>query len=196
MAKGIIQTPVVAFTAKAAGQANVLVSQVKVSHAFNPPDKKTHPKKINEYTAIWDTGASSTVITKKVVTECGLKPIGMAKVYTASGEDVTPVYMASVFLPNKVLFPNVRVNEGKIVGNVEMLIGMDIIGSGDFAVTNKDGLTMFSFRMPSIEHIDFVERLKAQTIPVAKTFKKPGVKIGRNAPCPCGSGKKYKKCHG
>ena len=23
-----------------------------------------------------------------------------------------------------------------------------------------------------------------------------GVKIGRNDPCPCGSGKKYKKCHG
>ena len=21
-------------------------------------------------------------------------------------------------------------------------------------------------------------------------------KLGRNAPCPCGSGKKYKKCHG
>jgi uncharacterized protein YecA (UPF0149 family) len=24
----------------------------------------------------------------------------------------------------------------------------------------------------------------------------PGGKIGRNAPCPCGSGKKYKKCCG
>jgi preprotein translocase subunit SecA len=23
-----------------------------------------------------------------------------------------------------------------------------------------------------------------------------GAKIGRNAPCPCGSGKKYKQCHG
>ncbi|HBY60036.1 MAG TPA: zinc chelation protein SecC [Solibacterales bacterium] len=23
-----------------------------------------------------------------------------------------------------------------------------------------------------------------------------GGKIGRNDPCPCGSGKKYKKCHG
>jgi len=23
-----------------------------------------------------------------------------------------------------------------------------------------------------------------------------GEKIGRNDPCPCGSGKKYKKCHG
>ena len=24
----------------------------------------------------------------------------------------------------------------------------------------------------------------------------PGAKIGRNDPCPCGSGKKYKHCHG
>lgn len=24
----------------------------------------------------------------------------------------------------------------------------------------------------------------------------PGEKISRNAPCPCGSGKKWKKCHG
>ncbi|MEE8519384.1 MAG: SEC-C metal-binding domain-containing protein [Dehalococcoidia bacterium] len=23
-----------------------------------------------------------------------------------------------------------------------------------------------------------------------------GRKVGRNEPCPCGSGKKYKKCHG
>jgi len=25
---------------------------------------------------------------------------------------------------------------------------------------------------------------------------KPGEKVGRNSPCPCGSGKKYKHCHG
>lgn len=25
---------------------------------------------------------------------------------------------------------------------------------------------------------------------------KPGEKIGRNDPCPCGSGKKFKNCHG
>jgi hypothetical protein len=30
-----------------------------------------------------------------------------------------------------------------------------------------------------------------QTLPIRK-----GPKIGRNEPCPCGSGKKYKKCHG
>jgi len=25
---------------------------------------------------------------------------------------------------------------------------------------------------------------------------RPGLKVGRNDPCPCGSGKKYKHCHG
>jgi len=27
-------------------------------------------------------------------------------------------------------------------------------------------------------------------------FVRPGQKVGRNDPCPCGSGKKYKQCHG
>ena len=27
-------------------------------------------------------------------------------------------------------------------------------------------------------------------------FKREKPKVGRNDPCPCGSGKKYKKCHG
>ncbi len=30
----------------------------------------------------------------------------------------------------------------------------------------------------------------------AKTFKREGPKVGRNDPCPCGSGKKFKKCCG
>ncbi len=29
-----------------------------------------------------------------------------------------------------------------------------------------------------------------------ETFVREGEKVGRNDPCPCGSGKKYKKCHG
>ncbi len=27
------------------------------------------------------------------------------------------------------------------------------------------------------------------------TVRRDGPKVGRNDPCPCGSGKKYKKCH-
>ena len=29
-----------------------------------------------------------------------------------------------------------------------------------------------------------------------QTVKRKDAKVGRNDPCPCGSGKKYKKCHG
>ena len=29
-----------------------------------------------------------------------------------------------------------------------------------------------------------------------KQVKREEPKVGRNDPCPCGSGKKYKKCHG
>ena len=29
-----------------------------------------------------------------------------------------------------------------------------------------------------------------------QTFTRPGAKVGRNDPCPCGSGRKYKQCHG
>ncbi|MDP2270314.1 MAG: preprotein translocase subunit SecA [Archangium sp.] len=38
---------------------------------------------------------------------------------------------------------------------------------------------------------------KAEPIPAdQKTVVREGPKVGRNDPCPCGSGKKYKKCHG
>ncbi len=32
--------------------------------------------------------------------------------------------------------------------------------------------------------------------PAPQPYHKEGPKVGRNDPCPCGSGKKYKKCHG
>ena len=38
---------------------------------------------------------------------------------------------------------------------------------------------------------NFQSKVLNKTAPI-----KVGKKIGRNEPCPCGSGKKYKKCHG
>jgi preprotein translocase subunit SecA len=32
--------------------------------------------------------------------------------------------------------------------------------------------------------------------PEGATVVRAGEKVGRNDPCPCGSGKKYKHCHG
>ncbi len=50
-------------------------------------------------------------------------------------------------------------------------------------------------------HADYEEALGQGEGSVAeqeaiKTFVRSGEKVGRNDPCPCGSGKKYKQCHG
>ena len=39
-------------------------------------------------------------------------------------------------------------------------------------------------------------RLEQGTRPSTAQPAKANPKVGRNAPCPCGSGKKYKRCHG
>ena len=186
-----------AFTARAKCRANVIISPVAVSQAFHPFSK--NPPTPVEFQAIWDTGASGTAITQKVVDKCKLKPIGMANVNTAGGQIRTNVYLINLFLPNKVAFHALRVTEtrGEIAGGVDLLIGMDIIGSGDFAITCKDGNTTFSYRFPSCESIDFMEHKKSTKVDTVD-ISPPAVtgKVGRNDPCPCGSGKKYKKCCG
>jgi hypothetical protein len=76
-------------------------------------------------------------------------------------------------------------------GSIGVLIGMNIINKGDFAITNFQGKTTMSFRIPSKQKIDFVEGLKTSR-PLVKS-KLPS----RNDPCPCGkSEKKYKHCCG
>ncbi len=47
-------------------------------------------------------------------------------------------------------------------------------------------------------HADYEEALAqtAQQDEELKPFVRAGEKVGRNDPCPCGSGKKYKQCHG
>jgi hypothetical protein len=42
------------------------------------------------------------------------------------------------------------------LGSTDVLIGMDVICKGDFALTHKGGKTVFSFRYPSIATIDFL----------------------------------------
>jgi preprotein translocase subunit SecA len=51
------------------------------------------------------------------------------------------------------------------------------------------------------QHADYEEALAEGAhaeaeAPKAQPFVRQGQKVGRNEPCPCGSGKKYKQCHG
>lgn len=50
------------------------------------------------------------------------------------------------------------------------------------------------------QHASYDEALGAEqpeeAAAPAQPFERQGIKVGRNDPCPCGSGKKYKQCHG
>lgn len=174
-----------AFTSKAKGIANVLLSKVKVSankELFNDAKEE-------EFIGIWDTGATNTAISSKVVEKCGLIPTGKATVNTANGENIVNTYIVDIGLPNNVNINGVQVNEFTAVEGSDLLIGMDIMGIGDLAISNYEGKTSFSFRIPSMADTDYVQQLQLMQ-------RASSTKIGRNDPCPCGSGKKFKNCHG
>lgn len=144
-----------AFTYGFNHRMNVLYCPVGVSAAISTVSNAKH----RDYRAIWDTGASGSVITRKCAQDLGLLPTGITKVYNAGGEDICNIYTVDILLPNKIRMVNVNVTEGKLTG-FDILIGMDIIGSGDFAVsTNKDGHTFISYRIPtSGKIVDFAEQ--------------------------------------
>lgn len=148
-----------AFTLKAAGRMNVLKTQCGISEAFDPKIQTRHPA-VNQYEAIWDTGATGTVITSKVAKELGLKPTGLITSNHAGGSSLVSTYLVNVYLPNGITCIGVKVIEAVLSGNTEMLIGMDIISQGDFTFTNVNGESCFSFRIPSIKRIDYVEEDK------------------------------------
>lgn len=108
------------------------------------------------FTALWDTGATVSVISQGVVDACGLKPIAPVEVHGVHGPSMTAAFIVNLRLPNSVTFPGLFVTLG-VLKDADVLIGMDIITKGDFAVTNFDGRTTFTFRMPSLGVIDFLK---------------------------------------
>jgi predicted aspartyl protease len=177
------------FTSRYEGLSKTLMNQVGVSVAFDP--KSTPPSEqpvAKEYRALWDTGATMTVITQGVVDNLGLKATGMVTLRHADGETQACTYIVNFSLPNRVHILGLPVVQCDLEGT-DVLVGMDIIGMGDFAVTNWNGRTMFSYRVPSIAPIDFTGKVVAQSLPSAKEPPK-------NSKCPCGSGRKYKNCCG
>ena len=143
--------------------------------------------------SLWDTGATHSVVTKSTAAKLGLKSIGKANVQHAGGSMTTNRFLVYIFLPNRIRV-TLAVTECDDSSSFGIIIGMDVIGKGDFSVTSIGGKTTVSFRMPSVERIDFTNR-PIDAIDSSKT-PAPIKKQPRNESCACGSGKKFKNCHG
>ena len=88
---------------------------------------------------------------------CNLKSTGRRIAHYADGSSkIVQEFLVNVGLPNEVVFSSIRVTMGGF-SDADVLIGMDIISQGDFAVTNFNQRTVFSFRVPSLETIDFAQ---------------------------------------
>ena len=159
MAAGKTPEPTRAVTLRSTGglARSLLMRDCKVCAAFDPDAVAAdfEPPFI-AFDALWDTGATATVVTQNVVDRCGLQPMGQERVRHGGGEDICDVYYLSVELPGAFRIKNVRVTKLKVAG-ADLLIGMDIITLGDFSVTNENGSTVFSFRTPSQHTVDFVK---------------------------------------
>lgn len=150
------------FTYVARGIASVLITPVFICAAYDPQgeDKST----FREYSAIWDTGATKTMITRHVAESCRLVPTGQSRVQGVFGTKVVNGYLVNIVLPTQhssrtqqsVAIQHLSVLEAPaLTRGHNVLIGMDIISKGDFAISNYRGRTMFTYRIPSRGDISF-----------------------------------------
>jgi hypothetical protein len=162
------------------------MTDVGVFSAFDvdktAPD--AHPQGIS-VKAIWDTGAQMTVVSKNVVAQLSLQPIGQMNCQGVNGVAKVNRYIVNVKLPNSVGVSELPVMEGNLNG-FDVLIGMDLITLGDFSVTANNGKTVMSFRIPNNGVTDYVHETNRLRLSILKKNPKNG--------CVCGSGKTAKKC--
>jgi len=146
-----------ACTFKYNGIVKRIITDVGATPAFDPKDyEKALPYEIIDFRALWDTGATDSVITANTVQELGLVPTGSTKVNHAGGVDIVNTYLINLFLPNMIALPHVLVSECQS-SDFDVIIGMNVINEGDLSITNLNSSTWMSFRIPSIRGIDYVD---------------------------------------
>ena len=136
-----------AFTSRHSCLVDQLVSNVILKCA----DKSVSVK------ALWDTGATNSCISTDVVHDLALIETGKRSMLTPSGTATISTYLIDVMLPNKVSITDLVVADSEIgAQNIGLLIGMDVIKRGDFAVSHFDNKTTFTFCVPSHKEADYV----------------------------------------
>ena len=163
-----------AFTSKFGGR----IREIKTHAGIFPvaTGDQVIPEEIEQLEALWDTGATNTAVSSSAISKVGSTPITFAQVATGGGPVTAPVHLINIVLPNNVIIPNIQVTELKDLNNCDILIGMDIIGGGDFAITHVSGEACFSFRMPSTKQIDFVPESNDHNFKLKYGFSKKPVK--------------------
>jgi hypothetical protein len=144
-----------ALTTSSKGIANCIITPVEVTNLYTGEKQESK--------GIWDTGATNSAITSHLAISLNLKLISKINVKGVHGDKWVNLYLIKITLNNKNISVNVAVSECDELSTdntIGILIGMDVINKGDFSITNYQGQTTMSFRVPSLERIDFFENIK------------------------------------
>jgi hypothetical protein len=107
------------------------------------PDGKS--KVVN---AMWDTGASFSLITESVALELQLEETSVMRVRHVAGVVAASAFTASVQLQGGMSLDEHRLVSMPNIHSFDMIIGMDIIVLGNFSLLCKNGNTLFCFQYP------------------------------------------------
>jgi len=113
--------------------------------------RNSNKEKSIKIDALWDTGATHSILSPKIAKELVLSPVDNLYVGGINTEVSSDVVIVTITLPNGMTLSDRRFYVCNIPG-VEVIIGMDIISMGDFAITNARGKTMFSFVIPTLNN--------------------------------------------
>lgn len=134
------------------GVTNVILTPVLVCDAVDLSSEVKISSVYRTEEAMWDTGATNSLVSMDVVEKLGLKPYGKCLVSDNTTVEERDTYKLHMVLPTGDTALNVECMLTNS-DDYDVVIGMDIIGQGDFAISNADGRTVFSYRRPSKEHI-------------------------------------------
>lgn len=136
--------PKLCFATVCPGIVNRLINQVGIASSFSASGRPAgNIAEIKTYNALWDTGATCSCISEKVVRDLNLPIISKQEIKGATGAATKNVHVVEIFLPN-----NLRIEKVKAIcadiNDFDVLIGMDIISLGDFIISNFNRQTYFT----------------------------------------------------
>ena len=105
--------------------------------------------------------------------------------YMAAQQDFTVQDIMNLLFARKIVFPSER-NEENFAENCSQWL----------STVRKWNNRGFTDKELGRKRADIKVIMAPERIVKTAQISKPQKKIGRNDPCPCGSGKKYKKCCG
>lgn len=93
-----------------------------------------------------DTGCTDTSVSKRLVNDLGLKPVGYKKMHSATDSCLSPLYDISLLLKgdddSKIGIGHFHAPEfSEFDDNVDIILGMDVLNDCDMILENSSGVT-------------------------------------------------------